>query len=224
VTEEAAESSLSAFRKAVEVIAEALRGLAQVAMNVSNAFESLIRRLWESVSPEEAPNTDEEVGTWGTAFAATWQAGVQRWTHLYGLGRMPTKAAEKRAVQLLRSYLSPVQRHQLRYQKKFGLIGGNGGKYVIHRDGSVHSLSGRMFVTFCFQSEDPFLPAGDILLGKVIWIEANERLFRRIAPMSRYYISDDFDDDWDVVNVRKLRDTVDRLCAEVIAEGKVRAA
>jgi hypothetical protein len=107
----------------------------------------------------------------------------------------------KKAERLLLSHLSDVQRRDYERRQRFGVIGSNGGCYVIgctstsgnviqvHPAGgiirSAPSRPGMCLVTSCCAYPDPaaegMLPGPDVWLTQMFGLQSNEDEFVRIA-------------------------------------------
>jgi len=97
------------------------------------------------------------------------------------------KSANRRAMGLLLSMLTPVQKRQRRRTrfKAFGVIGSNGGEYVldeagVYQSGSERIGGGHTIEHWCLQSV-PMLPYADVILMKKLLLEGDEDRFRSTA-------------------------------------------
>lgn len=89
----------------------------------------------------------------------------------------PTRqeSAEERAEALLRSILSPEQRQEYNNRRQITVVGSLGGQYVICRQHSfnVRGSSGERYC--CVPGGH--LPLSDNIIGQMLLIETDERLF-----------------------------------------------
>lgn len=208
------------IRASFDALIAALKEFIKAIGRAIEAFWRHVIAAFSRNAPEPPETTTEVAGNLyaralETMTSGSWQTFVAEFTLSQPQEGVKTSDnAKTRAMRLLRSYLSPVQQKQLRYKRKFGVVGSNGGKYVITRYGDVYGMSGPRYATFCLQPFDSLLPDGDVILSKVLFIQSNERQFRRKAPISIY----DLDDEIDGVTVRKQRDVLKELCAAVEQE------
>jgi hypothetical protein len=97
--------------------------------------------------------------------------------------------AERRAIVLLKEWLSPSQLVQYRRVGYFDVTGSRTGKRyrILHgRQTNICELDkrGRPVVTWCFGPEGN-LPTGDILLAQKIALESDEQAALQIANRTR---------------------------------------
>jgi hypothetical protein len=97
--------------------------------------------------------------------------------------------AERRAIVLLKEWLSPSQLVQYRRVGYFDVTGSHTGKCyrILHgRQTNICELDkrGRPVVTWCFGPEGN-LPTGDILLAQKIALETNEQAALQVANRTR---------------------------------------
>jgi hypothetical protein len=117
--------------------------------------------------------------------------------------------ADKRAERLFKRHLTPIQRKQWKREDAFGVIGSDGGRYIIDGDAAdtFHLGANGVASHRCLVSIDD-IPLHDELLAKKWMLEANAVNFRRRA----------------IRNVREvwlhpeLRSRIRRLTDEVMAE------
>jgi hypothetical protein len=99
--------------------------------------------------------------------------------------------AERRAIVLLKEWLSPSQLFQYRTVGHFDVTGSHTGKCyrILHgRQANICELDkrGRPVVTWCFGPEGN-LPTGDILLAQKIALETNEQAALQVANQTLTY-------------------------------------
>lgn len=119
---------------------------------------------------------------------------------LYELKYRQHQRGQKKALPLLRRYLTPTQRQDMRRRLVFTVVGSEGGIYQLapHSGavfGELVQKGKRCYrgATFCYHDPESVLPAADVALGQMLLImtdepkflaEANRRPEERIQPRS----------------------------------------
>lgn len=105
---------------------------------------------------------------------------------LYILRERASKAPQRRAMGLLRSWLTPEQRRELRVYRHVTVVGASGNRYrIIPATGNTQrvELHGRRWfakASYCLHP-DHWVPPADIALAHYLSIQADEVGFLRAA-------------------------------------------
>jgi hypothetical protein len=92
---------------------------------------------------------------------------------------------EARGINLLREWLSPMQRGQFDASKSFDVVGCDSGRHyriLYGKVTNVHEIddAGRPVMGWCFMPSE-HLVAGDVMLAQKIALETNERAILAVA-------------------------------------------
>ena len=186
--------TIDRFHQAVDRFVEVTRRYVEaLAVALSNFITTVITGWFQiggTTTTSEVPGTSYTRATdssLGTANEVTLVDVTFKWTP----APVDERArAARRARRLLLRHLTPVQRAQRRRNSgdryPIGVIGSNGGRYIIDADGAVYGLYRNGVSYFCIQpTRFGFdMPYEDHVLAKMLWIQANEKGFREIAIRS----------------------------------------
>lgn len=111
------------------------------------------------------------------------------WIH-YDLRQRLHDKAQPRALKLLRSFLTPKQRRQLRSSIVFDVVGSAGGLYRLAPLGSyiarLVERNGRRYAVlrYCFHDPETVLPPADVMIGTMLHLMTDEAGFLAEANAS----------------------------------------
>lgn len=139
---------------------------------------SIVEGTWAPEYAEDLALTDAECNE------------VRAWA-IYEMRWRAARLGQKRALPLLRSYLTREQRRDLRRTRLFTITGSAGGVYRLcpHTgkvEGSHLRLGKRTYCTkvYCYHDPEAILPAADVTMGQMLLILTDEPAFLAEANVS----------------------------------------
>lgn len=127
-------------------------------------------------------------------------------SRLYEERRRAAIKPQRRACRLLRSFLNPEQREQLRRNRYFTVVGSAGGIYrLIPETGSCariekHGTRWYAVMRYCFHDPDRVMPPADVTLGQMLHLLHDEPGF--LAAANANEVLDQF---WNGEYLRRIR-------------------